>query len=241
MTQVLIAGANVAIGSALASRVLGHHADARVIGLCRTPEALGSGDRCESVAWNAETDSHDDIAARVDDVVGDSGLDTVIYAAGLLHDPSLFPEKRLEDLNADAMVRAFTVNCVGFGTLMKVLMPHLRHRRFKRIVALSAKVGSIEDNGFGGWYAYRCSKAALNMLVRNLSVELPRRCKPVSCIALHPGTTRSPLSEPFQQSLSRLRVHSPDETAGNLWRVIDGLKEEYNGSFYSWDGSRLPW
>ncbi|EMP54146.1 short-chain dehydrogenase/reductase SDR [Marinobacter santoriniensis NKSG1] len=241
MKQVLIAGASGAIGSALASRVLEHHPEAHVIGLCRTPKAFESGDRCKSLYWDAETDSHADIAEKMADVVGDSGLDTVIYAAGLLHDHSLFPEKRLEDLNAEAMARAFMVNCIGFGTLMKGLMPHLRHRRFKRIIALSAKVGSIEDNGFGGWYAYRCSKAALNMLVRNLSVELPRRCKPVSCIALHPGTTLSPLSEPFQQTLSRLRVHSPDDTADNLWRVIDALTEEDNGYFYSWDGSRLPW
>src|SRR5690554_5007885 len=110
-----------------------------------------------------------------------------------------------------------------------------------RVAAISAKVGSISDNHLGGWYAYRCSKAALNMLVKNLSVELPRRYRPVACVALHPGTTRSGLSEPFSQSLASLTVHEPEGTADNLFRVIEALQEQDNGRFTSWDGSDVPW
>ncbi|WP_081622859.1 SDR family NAD(P)-dependent oxidoreductase [Marinobacter gelidimuriae] len=154
------------------------------------------------------------------------GLDMIIYAAGMLHGANMKPEKRLEDLQASSLARAMAVNASGFGLLVQ---------------AISAKVGGIGDNRLGGWYAYRSSKAALNMLVKTLSVELPRRMSPVTCIALHPGTTRSALSEPFSQSLANLEVHDADETAANLLAVIDQIDESANGSFLSWDGSTLPW
>ncbi|SFM38602.1 SDR family oxidoreductase [Marinobacter pelagius] len=245
MKQVLIAGVSGSIGSALARQLLDTDAERTVLGLCRNPEALREqfpDNQLRLVQWDAETASVEELGNSLAEMLGPDGeLETVIYAAGLLHDSQIFPEKRIEDLEAGAMARSFAVNCTGFGTVMRAAMPHLRHRRFKRIAAISAKVGSIGDNRFGGWYAYRCSKAALNMLVRNLSVELPRRCRPVSCVAVHPGTTESGLSEPFQQSLASLQVHKPGETAANLLRVIGTLDESSNGRFFSWDGSELPW
>ncbi|MFO7529110.1 MAG: SDR family oxidoreductase [Marinobacter sp.] len=245
MKQVLIAGVSGAIGSALASQLLATDPERTVLGLCRNPAALREQipySRLRLAQWDAQTSSVEELGTSLAEMLGPDGeLDTVIYTAGLLHDSEIFPEKRIEELEAGAMARSFAVNCTGFGTVMRAAMPHLRHRRFKRIAAISAKVGSIEDNRFGGWYAYRCSKAALNMLVRNLSVELPRRCRPVSCVAVHPGTTESGLSEPFQQSLASLEVRKPGETAANLLRVIGSLEEGSNGRFYSWDGSELPW
>lgn len=247
MKRVVIAGVSGAIGGAMAQRLLQRNPDTRVIGLCRNPdaaaEALRTDQRCTLMAWDAEDpDSPRAVAEGLEDVMGrDEGIDTFIYAAGLLHGQGMFPEKRLEDLESANMARAFAINTIGFGLLARALLPWLRHREFKRVVAISAKVGSITDNGFGGWYAYRSSKAALNMLVRNLSIELPRRCKPIACVALHPGTTESPLSEPFSQSLAKLKVHTPQQTADNLIRVLDRLEDSSNGRFFSWDGSELPW
>lgn len=240
----VIAGVSGAIGQALAWRYLqsepGHH----VVGLCRQPEHLPEDFRQQRglhlVAWDAAASggpAASDLAVL--DEVG--AVTTVIYAAGLLHDETMFPEKRLEDLTGNSMARAFAVNCTGFGLLIQSLMPWLRGRDLKRVAAISAKVGAIGDNGLGGWYAYRCSKAALNMMVKNLSVELPRRVRPVVCVALHPGTTVSSLSEPFSQSLAKLTVHSPGDTADNLIGVLSGLEEADNGRFISWDGSDLPW
>lgn len=245
MRQVLIAGVSGAIGSALARQLLATDADRTVIGLCRNPDAVREqipDARLHVVPWDAETSTVEGLDSSLTEILGRNGeLDTVIYAAGLLHDSLMFPEKRVEDFEAGAAARAFAVNCTGFGILMSAALPHLRHRRFKRVVAISAKVGSIADNRFGGWYAYRCSKTALNMLVRNLSVELPRRCRPVSCVAFHPGTTESGLSAPFKQSLAALQVHQPQETATNLMAILDDMTEEHNGSFLSWDGTELPW
>ncbi|WP_417548545.1 SDR family oxidoreductase [Marinobacter segnicrescens] len=247
MKRVVIAGVSGAIGGALATLLIERDLQVRVIGLCRDPErvprALRASDRCDVLGWDAgDSESPTAVAEALELLLArDEGIDTFIYAAGVLHGPAMFPEKRLEDLDAESMARAFAVNATGFALLARALLPWLRHGRFKQVAAISAKVGSITDNGFGGWYAYRSSKAALNMLMRNLSIELPRRCKPVACVSIHPGTTESALSEPFQQSLARLKVHTADETAANVLDVLDALSEEDNGRFLSWDGSELPW
>lgn len=247
MKRVLIAGVSGAIGEALAENLLAQNEETVVVGLCREPssvsEPLCNHSRMTLLAWNAENDqSPEAVAEALEQALPVSeGLDTFIYAAGLLHDSPMFPEKRLEEVHAANMARAFAVNATGFAVLAQALLPWFRHRDCKRVVAISAKVGSIEDNRLGGWYAYRSSKAALNMLVKTLSVELPRRCKPMACVALHPGTTESALSDPFRQSLAQLKVHSPAETAGNLLSVIAGLAPEDNGRFLSWDSSGLPW
>jgi len=247
MKRVVIAGVSGAIGGALATRLIERDPQVKVIGLCRhpdaAPEALQAHESSSVLAWDAESsDSPAAVADGLEPLLSrEEGIDTFIYAAGLLHGPDMFPEKRLEDLDAGSLTRAFAVNTTGFGLLAQALLPWLRHREFKRVAAISAKVGSITDNGFGGWYAYRSSKAALNMLVRNLSIELPRRCKPIACVSLHPGTTESALSEPFSQSLAKLKVHTAAETAVNLLDVLDNVGEGHNGQFLSWDGSELPW
>lgn len=242
----VIAGVSGAIGSALAERYLGEPAAGPVIGLARqmhkVPERLRHHPELHLVSWQAETPSlvADDPVVR-EVLASAGGITTLIYAAGLLHDAHLTPEKRLDDLREESMLRAFQVNCVGFGLLVQALAPWFRGKQLTRVAAVSAKVGSITDNQQGGWYAYRCSKAALNMMVKNLAIELPRRYAPVACVAVHPGTTRSALSEPFGQSLAKLTVHDPDDTAANLFRILSGLGEGDNGRFINWDGQDLDW
>ncbi|MDV3504122.1 SDR family NAD(P)-dependent oxidoreductase [Marinobacter sp. M-5] len=247
MQNVLIAGISGAIGSGIALELLERDPSVRVIGLCRSPgkvpEAIAQSPRVSLLDWDAaRPGAAENVAASlVGMLAAAEGLDDVVFAAGILHGAGMFPEKRVEDLDGDALVQAFQVNAASFALLIRALMPWLKHRRFKRVVAISAKVGSISDNRFGGWYAYRSSKAALNMLVKTLSVELPRRCKPVACVAVHPGTTRSALSEPFAASLAQLEVHSAGQTATNILAVMDALDESGNGCFYNWDGAELPW
>lgn len=242
----LIAGISGAIGQALAGRYLHDHPSQPLVGLCRHPDQLPplirEHENVTIIPWQADTPPSEPFIAQLAEALGPSGkLHNLVYAAGLLHDDQMFPEKRLEDLDLNNMTRAFQVNCIGFGMLVQTLAPRFRGKHLTRVAAISAKVGSISDNQFGGWYAYRCSKAALNMLVRNLSIELPRRFAPVSCVALHPGTTESPLSEPFGQSLAKLKVHQPEDTARNLYSILEGLSESDNGRFISWDGTNLPW
>ena len=109
------------------------------------------------------------------------------------------------------------------------------------IVNISAKVGSINDNRLGGWYSYRAAKAALNMITVNTSIELNRKLPKHICIALHPGTTDSRLSKPFQRSVPSTQLSSPLQTAERLWAVIEKLDYNDTGKFFNWDGKEIIW
>lgn len=244
MSNIIVAGASGGIGQALTQQLLADP-ETRVWALARSTAKLvdlaaKEPERLRVLFWDAT--EHEALKATLyHELPDDLQIDGVVYAAGILHGEGLKPEKRLEDLQVDSLQHAFTVNAIALPLLIRELLPWMRHRNLKRVMVVSAKVGSVSDNGMGGWYAYRASKAALNMFVRNLSVELPRRIKPVTCVAVHPGTTKTPLSAPFEQSLAQLQVHDPEETARNLLKIYDDLDESDNGHFLSWDGSELPW
>ncbi len=245
--NTVIAGISGGIGLALASRLLGRDPNAVILGIARNasnhPGACQLQKEHSKRLHLVDTDvtQPQDLRDLGQTIPPGSEIRRIIYAIGVLHDEHMFPEKRLEDIDPQEMMRSYQVNTLGFLLLTRTLIPWLRHRQPKLIAAISAKVGSIGDNGFGGWYSYRCSKAALNMAIRNLAIETHRRMKPAIVVALHPGTTQTRLSEPFQQSLARLPVHTPGDTATNLWQVMDNLTPEDSGAFFSWDGNRIPW
>ncbi len=166
-------------------------------------------------------------------------LRLVIDATGFLHDADFGPERSWRHLNAERMARAFALNAIGPALLMKHFLPLFPKSGKSVFATLSAKVGSIEDNHFGGWYSYRASKAALNQFVRTAAIELQRKRPEAICVALHPGTVDTPLSAPF--SKAGLTVQPPEQAAGRLLTVIDSLTAEANGGFYDYRGERLPW
>jgi NAD(P)-dependent dehydrogenase (short-subunit alcohol dehydrogenase family) len=161
----------------------------------------------------------------------------IINTIGVLHSADWMPEKRLDDLNSDQLIELMKINAIG---------PALTIQQFSKLldpnhsvmVTLSAKVGSIEDNRLGGWYSYRASKAALNMIIKTASIELARSKPNTALIALHPGTVNSRLSKPFRgEQIGR----PPLDAAGDMLRVIESLNKEDSGSFISYSGERLPW
>ena len=163
----------------------------------------------------------------------------VINAAGFLHDGAHQPEKRLRDLNPDSLTHSFTVNTLGPALLMKHFIPLLPRQGRAVVANLSARVGSIGDNRLGGWYGYRCSKAALNQLVRNVAIEFARTHPEGICVALHPGTVATRLSAPF---VSRKQSPlTPIEAARHLLTLIANLKPEDTGEFFDWNGKPVPW
>ena len=168
-------------------------------------------------------------------------LHFVINCVGLLHDGQLQPEKSLRQVDADQLLRYFQVNSIGTILLAKHLLPLLKHRDRSIFATISAKVGSIGDNRLGGWYGYRASKAALNMFLRTAAIEYSRKSPKTILAALHPGTTDTQLSKPFQRSVPPEKLFSIERTVSQLITVIDGLEEVDSGEFFSWDGSRLPW
>ena len=120
---------------------------------------------------------------------------------------------------------------------MLPLMPKVERSVF---AALSARVGSISDNRLGGWHAYRASKAALNMLIRNYAIEQARRAPGNICVGLHPGTVDTGLSKAFQGGVAEGKLFSPGQAAGYLLGVVDGLAPEDSGKCFDWAGQAIP-
>lgn len=200
----------------------------------RCAEVRGLGRHTEPAVDFLEPDTVSAAAAALE---GEGPWHLIVVATGVLHGPQLRPEKRLADLDAQALGRVLAVNTIGPALVLRHFAPRLDRSR-SLMGLLSAKVGSIGDNRLGGWYAYRASKAALNMLVKTAAIEL-RRTHPGACItALHPGTVASALSRPFRGD--EIGV-APALAAQRLLGVVDGLKAEDSGGFFSWDGQALPW
>ncbi len=161
----------------------------------------------------------------------------IINTIGALHSNNWMPEKKLDDINPDQLVEMFNTNTIGPALTIKhfskLLDPH-----HGIMATLSAKVGSIEDNRLGGWYSYRASKAALNMMIKTASIELARTRPNIALIALHPGTVKSNLSQPFRgQQIGR----DPMDAVSDMFQVIEKVKKEDSGSFLTYSGENLPW
>ena len=163
----------------------------------------------------------------------------VIDATGFLHGQGMAPEKTWRALDADQLAHAFAVNTIGPALLMKHMLPKLPRAGKAVFATLSARVGSIEDNRLGGWYSYRASKAALNQIVRTAAIELSRRAPEALCVALHPGTVATPLSDSFAKT--GLDVLTPAQSAQHLLSVIDQLGADATGGFFDWRGDQVPW
>ncbi|MEA5595840.1 SDR family NAD(P)-dependent oxidoreductase [Rivularia sp. UHCC 0363] len=168
-------------------------------------------------------------------------LHLVINCIGILHEGEMQPEKSLRQINPENLMRYFQVNSIGGILLAKHLQPLFKHNEKNIFACISAKIGSIGDNRLGGWYGYRASKAALNMFMRTTAIEYSRRCPKTIVVTLHPGTTDTNLSQPFQRNVSPEKLFPVDRTVNQLLSVISNLKPEDSGEFFSWDGSHLPW
>lgn len=189
-----------------------------------------------------DTTDETQIAAVVQKIQAEtSALHCVINCVGVLHDGTMQPEKSLRQLNADQLLHYFQVNSIGAVLLAKHIQPLLKHRDRALFATISAKVGSIGDNQLGGWYGYRASKAALNMFMRNVAIEYKRTCPRAIIVTLHPGTTDTELSRPFQRNVPPEKLFSIERTVQQLLTVMDSLQETDSGEFFSWNGDRLPW
>jgi NAD(P)-dependent dehydrogenase (short-subunit alcohol dehydrogenase family) len=165
----------------------------------------------------------------------------VIVATGALHGPTMSPEKSLRALNVGALTSAFAINSIGPALVAQHFLPLMPRDRPTVFAALSARVGSIADNSSGGWYGYRASKAALNMIIRTAAIEHARSHPLGVCVAIHPGTVATPLSRPFIGKTSPARLFTPQVAASHILRVLDELGPKATGGFYAWDGAAIPW
>lgn len=166
-----------------------------------------------------------------------SNIDLCINTIGFLHNEQYQPEKSLRDINVDQLVHSFKVNTI----ITPLILKHLKNKftDSSAYLVLGAKVGSIADNQMGGWYGYRASKTALNMILKNISIEFKRSKKGIRVLCFHPGTTETELSKPFLAGIKH-KVWEVQEASDNLIKLIEKVYPE-NELFYFWDGEVLPW
>ncbi len=216
------------LGTALAQALAAHHTQVLTLGR-RTAPAVDYQDESslvQAARWTAERCT-------------DAPLRCLVVATGFLHGQAGQPERSWSQLDAGYLSQAFLVNAIGPALVIKHVLPLLPRQGRCVAAFISAKVGSIGDNGLGGWYGYRAAKAALNQLVKTASIEQARRNREAAVVALHPGTVDTPLSAPF--SKSGLNVRPPEVAAHEIVQVLQGLGPQDNGRFVDYRGQTLPW
>lgn len=224
--RAVVIGATGGIGQAIASC------------LSQDPNCASVTELGRRTALAIDLEDEASIASAAEQVGKEGPVHLVFDATGVLHKDALQPEKALKSIDPDAMARVFAINAIGPALLMKHFH-RLTPRNSKSVIAsLSARVGSISDNRAGGWYAYRASKAALNMIWKTAAIEVSRLKPHAVCIVMHPGTVATSLSEPFAGNRP---VDQPEIAARRLLAVIDGCDTSANGSFLAYDGSQIPW
>ena len=232
--RALVIGASGGIGSALVKRLQNDSRYASVIALSRSTEP--------AINYRDEAS----IASAAHQLQSLAPFDLIFCATGILYleqvhseqvSSTFMPEKKLSQLNYAQLQETFLINTFG-PALVLSHFSKLLNPAGAAFALLSAKVGSIEDNRLGGWYSYRASKAALNMLIKTSSIELKRTQPNTVLVALHPGTVNTSLSKPFKgQEIGR----PPEDVAADLLQVIAGLTPERSGGFITYAAERLPW
>ena len=187
-----------------------------------------------------------DRLARLAETHANGRIDLLLNTAGILGDGSTKgqgPERTLAAVDRKWLTQSLEVNLVGHVMMTKELMPLLKGSKeegsLSKVVNLSARVGSIEDNRLGGWLSYRMSKSALNQFTKTASIELKRfRC---IVLSLHPGTTDTDLSVPFQKNVPHEKLFPAWYSCGAMLDVVWGASQSQSGKFFAWDGSEIPW
>ncbi|GAB4572557.1 MAG: SDR family NAD(P)-dependent oxidoreductase [Rhodothalassiaceae bacterium] len=222
----IVVGAAGAIGSALIAEL----------------RALGRHDWIEGRSRRDGLDITDEaqVKAFAEHVASQPGHpDLILIASGMLHEAGHMPEKSWRDLDPAFLARSFAVNAIGPALVLKHLLPLLPRHGRAVIAALSARVGSIGDNRLGGWHSYRASKAALNQIVRCMSIECARRNPEAILVAIHPGTVESRLSAPF--SKKGLDPVAPATAAAAILAMLERLQASDSGGFFDRTGTPIPW
>ena len=221
MTRVLIIGHSGGIGAALAAQSAA--AGAEVTGLSRSTDGLDLTDE-----------------ASLTRLMGtlDGTYDTVWVVTGALELGPHRPEKALRAVTPEAAAAQFALNALGPLLVLKHVLRLMPRDRPARFAALSARVGSIGDNGLGGWYSYRAAKAALNQFIHTAAIEVARSHPQSVVVTLHPGTVDTGLTAKYRGDHAAV---SPTEAAAHLTQVLDGLTPQDSGGFYDWRGKAVPW
>lgn len=239
---VVIFGASGGIGRALVETYTGMSA-------VETVHAVSRGG---DISFEGSPLGQEKIAQHQADITSDSDLealatrigaaDMVIVATGILTDQEtgLSPEKSYRHQDKAAFEQVFGINTIGPALVAKHFLGRMPRKGRTVFAALAARVGSISDNGLGGWHAYRASKAALCMLMRNYAIEVARKNEDAICVCLHPGTVDTGLSAPFQGNVPEGKLFTPEYSAKCLVSVLSQLTPKDSGKQFDWAGAEVP-
>ena len=237
-SNALILGAGGAMGQAIASNLLKDKRIEYVVAVSRSNAEL----QHPRLHWIQTQYDESAMSSAVDSLVEFSGsFSKVCICHGILHDETMFPEKRMEDIGVEMMQTIFQANTVVPCLWLKLLRKILTGSMACKVACFSARVGSTGDNRLGGWYSYRASKAALNSALKTFSIEYARRAKNIKLIAFHPGTVNSAMSKPFHATVPEGKLFEPDYVAQCLSEVMDNMQVDGQLSYVDYAGKSIPW
>lgn len=170
-----------------------------------------------------------------------SNIERLVVTNGVLSGKDFSPERKVGDLTTASWQHVMTVNALTPMLILSALWSLMRSSTQPRVAVLTARVGSLSDNELGGWYSYRASKAALNMMLKCAAIEVRRINKNAKLIAYHPGTVDSPLSKPFQRSVPEGKLFSPDFSAEQLDNLMTSAVPDGTLSYLDWAGQAIDW
>ena len=236
MKNIAVFGVSGAIGKEFVSQMASKYSDATIYAFGRSVSEQQVGNiSFHNIDYEAEVSLEH--AASV--ICKDVQIDMVVVAVGILHDTLATPEKSLEELSAEKLHHLYQINAVIPMLIAKYFIPNLHKDQQSIFACMSARIGSISDNRLGGWYSYRASKAALNMLLKTLSIEYSRVNEQGIIVGLHPGTVDSPLSKPFQANVPAKKLFTPQVAVEHLMKVLSRLTAKESGKCFGWDGGEI--
>lgn len=240
--RALVIGSSGGIGSALVTALLADTSIACVHTVSRSASDAADARLKHYLVSSVDEDAVSDACKRMQE---EGGFSLIFCCIGMLHEASasgqVQPEKKLESINTQTLTHYFQVNTIAPLNWLKNIPKLLPVSIKSTVVFFTARVGSIEDNHLGGWYGYRASKAALNMLIKTAQVELSRRSPQTILVSYHPGTVDSALSKPFQKNIPEGKLLTPEFTVSQLLSILPTLTEQGAPHYIDWQGRPIPW
>ena len=229
--NIIIAGSSGSIGGEFTKKYTDDPNVEKVVTLSRNVNNLNH-EKIQSIKIDY---SNEATFKNLDEISQLDSISKIIIATGILHTDQIKPEKSIDSIAAEDMKQVFQVNVFGPILLVKKLIPLIKKSKGVKIVFLTARVGSISDNVLGGWHSYRSSKSALNMMIKNLAIELKRLNKEHVVIGIHPGTVKSHLSEPFLRHVKH-DIFNPKESVDLMTQVISKVSQTDSGKCFDFSG-----
>jgi NAD(P)-dependent dehydrogenase (short-subunit alcohol dehydrogenase family) len=238
--NIVVLGSTGAIGSSCINRLRSENPNSYIHCIYKNDDKLMRINDCKMTYFH-KTDLFDEnqIAILATRIAEFGKIDLFFNAVGFLHNEQIKPEKSLRSFTVDAALEYFKVNSLLTPLWIKYLNPHL-DKNCNTVAAISARLGSIQDDVQGGWYSYRASKTALNMYLKNLYIESKRSRSNSAYLSIQPGTVKSELSQPFTKMVKH-KIYTPEESA---IYIVDILQKYHGtGEFHFLDGQDqdIPW